>query len=232
VGAVIATRLESGGEGVSNLFGRVWNWRVERRWYWAVVIITGAIALIPPLLALVLGMSSLAELVVVVPWYFYVLLFVFQFLTSGLGEEVGWRGYLLPRLFEQYQSDKAIWLSGLIWAIWHYPFVIFLFYSGMSELSLAEKIPAILISLAGFTMITIGEAFIYAWLLRHSQSVFIAILFHAMANTLATIFGVGALAAGPLVMLPALIPWAIVLILQKRYGKESFLPASFANTDN
>jgi len=232
IGAVVATRLESGADGVASLFGRVWKWRVERRWYGALLIITGAITLIPPLLALTFGLSSLADLVAVVPWYFYVALFVFQLLTSGLGEEVGWRGYLLPKLFERIHSNKAIWASGLIWAIWHYPFVIFLFSSGMPEdLPMAEKIIGILVSLAGFTMTIIGEAFIYAWLLKHTQSVFIAILFHALGNTLATIFGVEALAAGPLMLLPGLFPWVIVFILEKRFGKESFLPSSFTNAE-
>jgi len=229
LGAVVATRLESGADGVASLFGRVRKWRVERRWYGAVLAILGAIALIPPLLALVLGMGSLAELVAAVPWYFYMLLFVFQLLTSGLGEEVGWRGYLLPKLYERFQSRKAIWVSGLAWAIWHYPFVIFLFSSSMPDLSLAEKVPAILFSLAGFTMTIIGQGFIYAWLLKHTQSVFIAILYHALGNTLATIFGVEKLAAGPLVLLPALFPWVIVVILEKRFGKESFLPESFTD---
>ncbi len=197
---------------------------LDRRWYGAILLITGAIALIPTLFSQVVGLSSLTDLVAVVPWHYYVLLFVFQLLTSGLGEEVGWRGYLLPRLQERFQSDKALWVGGLIWAIWHYPFVIFLFSANMADLTLAEKIPAILLSLAGFSMSIIGTNFIYAWLLRNTKSVFIAILFHAFGNTLATIFGAEQLAAGPLALLVGIFPWAIVFILGKRYGKESFLP--------
>ena len=232
VGAVVATRLESGAEGVANLLGRLWKWRVARRWYVALLIITGAVALIPPLLALVFGLGSLSDLVTVVPWYFYLALFVFQLLTSGAGEEVGWRGYLQPKMFERFKSDKAIWLTGLIWAIWHYPFVIFLYVSSMpADLPLATRIVTTLPNLAGFTMSIIAETFIYAWLLKHNQSVFLAILYHALGNTLATIFGVAALAAGPLMLLPAILPWVIVLILQKRFGKESFLPASFSKTE-
>lgn len=231
VGAVVATGLESGTDGIARLLGRVLQWRVERRWYWAVLIITGAITLIPPLLALLFGLSSLSELMSVVPWHFYVLLFVFQLLTSGLGEEVGWRGYLQPKMFDRFSGDKAIWVTGLVWAVWHYPFVIFLFSSRMQDMTLAEQIPAVLVSLAGFTMTIIGQAFIYAWLLKDNQSVFIAILYHALGNTLATIFGVSQLAAGPLVLLPALLPWVVVVILQKRYGKESFLPSELADAN-
>jgi len=39
LGAVAATRLESGADGVARLFARVWKWRVERRWYGVVLIL-------------------------------------------------------------------------------------------------------------------------------------------------------------------------------------------------
>ncbi len=224
LGAVVAIRLETGTVGLKNLFQSVRKWRVDRRWYGAILLVTVAITLIPTFFSQVVGLSSLADLVAVVPWHFYVLLFVFQMITSGLGEEVGWRGYLLPRLQERFQSEKALWVGGLIWAIWHYPFVIFLFSANMADLTMAMKILAILPSLAGFTMTIIGTGFIYAWLLKNTKSVFIAILFHALGNTLATIFGAEQLAAGPLALLTGFFPWVIVFILGKRYGKESFLP--------
>ena len=55
LGAVVATGLESGTVGIKSLFERVRKWRVDRRWYGAILIITGAIALIPSLIAQVLG---------------------------------------------------------------------------------------------------------------------------------------------------------------------------------
>lgn len=39
------------------------------------------------------------------------------------GEELGWRGYLLPKLLEQYGMKKALLLSGLIWGLWHAPMI-------------------------------------------------------------------------------------------------------------
>jgi membrane protease YdiL (CAAX protease family) len=41
----------------------------------------------------------------------------------ALGEELGWRGYLLPRLIPMGQG-RAILLSGVIWGIWHWPAIL------------------------------------------------------------------------------------------------------------
>jgi len=43
--------------------------------------------------------------------------FVMQLFTSGLGEEPGWRGFLLPRLQARYEGDKFVWVLGLLLAI-------------------------------------------------------------------------------------------------------------------
>jgi membrane protease YdiL (CAAX protease family) len=42
-------------------------------------------------------------------------------LTGPLGEEAGWRGFLLPRLLERHTPLGASLLLGLIWAVWHVP---------------------------------------------------------------------------------------------------------------
>ena len=40
-----------------------------------------------------------------------------------LGEELGWRSYLLPKLTGLYGQRKAILLSGLVWGLWHAPII-------------------------------------------------------------------------------------------------------------
>ena len=52
---------------------------------------------------------------------FFVQLVLFT-LTLSLGEELGWRGYLLPRLLSLGRT-RALLVTGLVWAAWHLPLI-------------------------------------------------------------------------------------------------------------
>lgn len=41
-----------------------------------------------------------------------------------LGEEIGWRGYLLPKLRELFSDRAALLISGVIWGVWHLPVIV------------------------------------------------------------------------------------------------------------
>lgn len=43
------------------------------------------------------------------------------FLGGGLGEEIGWRGYLLPTLLERHTPLTASLIVGIVWGLWHAP---------------------------------------------------------------------------------------------------------------
>lgn len=225
VAALVAAAVESGKHGLAELWRKLSAWRVAGRIVLAVVVINLVVTLLPSLFALISGIATADELLLAVPFTGYLLLFGSQLLSSGLGEEIGWRGYMLPRLLARNNSEKTLWISGLIWAVWHYPFVILLFFENTAGLPVGQQVMMVIFSLAGFTMTIIGQAFIYAWLMNNGGSVFWAVIYHALSNTLAIILGGQALAAGPMAILPAIMPWIVVWVMQKRFGKESFLHA-------
>ncbi len=45
--------------------------------------------------------------------------------AAALGEEIGWRGFLVPQLVKVRGYSQTAWISGLIWSAWHYPLLIF-----------------------------------------------------------------------------------------------------------
>ena len=45
-------------------------------------------------------------------------------LASSLGEEIGWRGFLVPQLFKSVGFTGTALISGVIWSCWHYPLLI------------------------------------------------------------------------------------------------------------
>ena len=54
---------------------------------------------------------------------------VIRSLASALGEEIGWRGFLVPELAKQMSFTKLSLLSGVIWAAWHSPLLLFADYN-------------------------------------------------------------------------------------------------------
>jgi membrane protease YdiL (CAAX protease family) len=44
--------------------------------------------------------------------------------TFGFGEEIGWRGYALPRLQKGHSALSATLILGVMWVVWHVPFLL------------------------------------------------------------------------------------------------------------
>lgn len=112
-------------------------------------------------------------------------------LTNALGEEVGWRGYLLPRL-ESLGWGRAMLLTGLLQAVWHLP-LIFSTTLYHAEGSRYLTIPLLFLS------ITLIEGFFLGYLRLTTGSVWPASLAHAANNVFWTIFAGFTVGATPLV---------------------------------
>jgi uncharacterized protein len=96
-------------------------------------------------------------------------------LVSAAGEEIGWRGFLVPRMLVLVGFTGTSLLVGLIWAAWHYPINV-----AVSPLH-RPNVP-IWYSNACFTLLVIGASFVHTWLRMRSNSLWPSALFHAAGN--------------------------------------------------
>ena len=105
-------------------------------------------------------------------WY----LLILGTLTSSLfalGEELGWRGFLVPRLARLYGFERTAIISGLIWAVWHFPLILFGDYRGGAPVAY---------SMLCFTVMVVGISYLFAWITLRSGSVWPAVLLHGSHN--------------------------------------------------
>jgi membrane protease YdiL (CAAX protease family) len=168
-----------------------WNWRPARYEWWAYVIpilyalpvylvtwmaISGSFDFAK--FAAPLGASfgfpnspRAAALLLAIPLYAFV--GVIASTARALGEEIGWRGFLVPRLVQQFGFTVGCLISGSIWAVWHYPLLLFADYNAGTK-------PAF--GLTCFTLMVIADAYILGWLRLKSGSLWPAAILHASHN--------------------------------------------------
>ena len=94
-------------------------------------------------------------------------------LSRALGEEIGWRGFLVPELARVTSFPMVALISGLMWAAYHYPVLLFGDYNAGG--------PA-WFGLLCFTVMVVADSFILAWLTLRSRSLWPAAISHASHN--------------------------------------------------
>jgi len=103
----------------------------------------------------------------------YAILGVIASTARALGEEIGWRGFLLPRLVQQAGFTLGCLISGCIWAVWHYPGLLFADYNAGTQPAFA---------LTCFTLMVIADSYIMGWVRLKSGSLWPAAILHASHN--------------------------------------------------
>ncbi len=94
----------------------------------------------------------------------------------ALGEEIGWRGLLVPELLKVTSFRATALISGVIWALWHFPLIIFADYRAAGT--------PVAFQLGCFALMVVSSSFLYAWIRMRSQSVWPPMLLHASHNLL------------------------------------------------
>jgi membrane protease YdiL (CAAX protease family) len=92
----------------------------------------------------------------------------------AFGEEIGWQGYLVPKLYRITGFTKTSFCRGIIWSVWHYPLIIGGVY-GTTETPLWFR-------LICFTVTMTAVSFAFSWLRIKSGSLWTGVFLHAMHN--------------------------------------------------
>jgi uncharacterized protein len=117
--AIVLTAIVFGRGALRRLLGQLLIWRVNPLWYLVVILEPIALAGGTVGLNTVLGGAALS---LGMPLLAAALFLAFSnFPGSALGEEIGWRGYVLPRLQSQVSALSASLILAPIWALWHLP---------------------------------------------------------------------------------------------------------------
>lgn len=197
---LIMTYLVAGNQGIRELLGRVFKWRVK--WIWWVAAFSplwlyGLIAVIQRLLTGEWVEFILLGQVNFLPQLNLVTALILWVLTFGLGEEIGWRGYALPRMQRNRSALSATLILAMMWALWHWPQFFYLFDSAI---------------LPGWLIGIVAGTIVFTWLYNSSQgSVLIIILWHGFFDFVtASKAGEGLTA----IMISAVVmAWAVLVII-------------------
>jgi membrane protease YdiL (CAAX protease family) len=112
--AIIMAAVTGRKSGVKQLLSRVVLWRVGVRWYLIALGLPTVLSIATAGLSYLLGASDFIQVgaLTVLELVLFVLV---------VGEELGWRGYALPRLLEKRSAVTASLILGVLWGLWHLP---------------------------------------------------------------------------------------------------------------
>jgi membrane protease YdiL (CAAX protease family) len=167
-----------------NLQGIGWKWR-GTRWHVVAYLLPAALCIAVYGIVWLTGIGSFnptglspgKEAGVRIPLAATIVLLatigLIQSVIFALGEEIGWRGFLVPELSQVSSFTTTAIVSGTAWSIYHYPLILFADYHGDQPKWFALPV---------FTWMVMASAFTYAWLRLKSGSVWAPAILHASHN--------------------------------------------------
>src|SRR5918995_5638524 len=205
IAALLAAALTGGRGALRELGSRLVRWRVGWQWYLVVILGPAAFSLAVAGVYTLFGgsWSAAAPLalregpLVLLPLFLLILT-----LTDGLGEELAWRGFALPRLLTRYNALVASLILGVLWGLWHLPLVW------------TEGAPLYEQPLWLFLLDITAKSVLFTWVFLHTRgSVLLAALFHGATNLFVVSPEVSSTGNLTLPLLAAGAKWVLVVVV-------------------
>jgi len=169
--SLLLTGLLDGRAGFRELFSRLFNWYVSPRWY-AVALLTAPTMII----VILLGLSLISP--TFQPAIFasndstaLVLSSIAVGLVVGLFEELGWTGFAVPRLKQNYSVLGTGLILGLVWGAWHFP-------PFWKSDTFSATVPLVLLLGQLFSWLP-PYRILMVWVYDRTESLLVSVLMHA-----------------------------------------------------
>lgn len=175
ISVLLTTLFFDGPKGLLELVKKIFIWRVPLKYYLYIIFLPIVFVLI----GLLLYQQFVGELgefngmaFLGIPTVLWAGLY-----AGPLGEELGWRGFLLPELQKRFSNLVSAVLLGVIWFSWHIP----LFWAPFG--TLVSGAPITVLPVVTYLIMLVCLSIIMTWLsIRSKGSVLLAILFHLSIN--------------------------------------------------
>ena len=173
VAGVIMTAIVDGKAGLKLMLSRLLIWRVKiGYWLFAILFLVPVILLGSLFNPLFNGdapsFNSLKATFDVLP------LFIVFFIVAGIGEELGWSSFLMPRLQAHFSALASCAIRTILAGVWHLPLLI---YAGLHPYALADIPYGAWIAQKGFPiaftaiilMLMLPWSIFYTWMFNNTK---------------------------------------------------------------
>lgn len=202
-GPALAAAIVGGRAGVRDIVTRLRRWRFPVIWYAAAALVMPACYAVAIRVEGSLFGFDAAGLSIGHSLAFLAASFAWLLLVTS-GEEIGWRGFALPRLLELGMSRWSASVAlGIVWALWHLPLYL---APGQSPMPYSL-----------FVGLTVGQSLIYTSLyLRSGGSLLPAMLLHATTDFGARLYHIDRFDRGTWLLIDVLVAAAGFALLRIR----------------
>ena len=176
--AVVVVALAGGRAAVGNLLRPIWIWRVGPGWYLFVLAYPAAVQFVGRGIDILLGRAAELTSPLVANYgerYAAMVPVVILFAFPGVfAEELGWRGFALPRLQERCNALLSSVVLGIVWGLWHIPLFVYFDYA----------LPTLIVEVFTF----VPASVLYTWVYNNTRGSLLLVSLLHLAEQLTNSF--------------------------------------------
>jgi len=201
IAAVIITAFLAEKQGIGDLFRPLRIWKVPFGWYLFALLFQPALFFVSKWIDFSLldksyeVISPLSSTDIEAPFVFIAIGAIISAIPGAFMEELGWRGFALPRMQNKYNALTASIILGLIWGAWHIPSIMYLEDVGTLNIVWA-------------VVNTISVTILFTWIFNNTRgSLLLVTLFHISIQYSENFLGVIPTQTSPL------LKWLVAVIV-------------------